>query len=77
MQEYSKQCQERLTENESRNPNGGTLPFVRMSKDLSYVEIVVTGVGPIYKKKIGGRDPSIVETEVKHYAKDHYQFEIK
>lgn len=64
----------RLNEHESKNPDGTGNPFVRLSKDMKYVEIVVCGIGPIYRKKIGGRDPSVVHTEVEHHAKDFYQF---
>lgn len=74
MEEYSKICQDRYTNRESQNPNGSMLPFVQISKDLKWVEIVVIGIGAVYKKKIGDRDPSIVETEVLHHAKDLYQF---
>ena len=78
MEEYTKMCKARLNENESRDPAGTSNPiFTRISKDLKWVEIVVSGVGPIYKKKIGGRDPSVVEMEVKHYGRDHYRFNIK
>lgn len=74
MEEYTKICRERLNENESRGPDDGDLPFVRVSKDLKFVEIVICGLGAIYRKKIGSRDPSIVETEVRYHAKNHYQF---
>lgn len=74
--EYSQKCLDRFNENESQNPNGSGLPFVRLSKDMKYVEIVVSGVGPVYRKKIGGRDPSVVETEVIHTAKETYRFPI-
>lgn len=77
LNEYSQMCKDRFNDVESKDPAGtGNSVFTRISKDLKYVEIVVSGVGPIYKKKIGGRDPSIVETEVKHHARDHYRFSI-
>jgi hypothetical protein len=77
MDQYSKMCRDRFNELESKDPAGSDNPiFTRLSKDLKYVEIVVSGIGAIYKKKIGGRDPSIVETEVKHHCRDHYKIPI-
>ena len=78
LNEYSQMCKDRFNELESKDPEGTDSPiFTRLSKDLKYVEIVVSGIGAIYKKKIGSRDPSIVETEVRHRAKEHYRFDIK
>ena len=74
MKDYTNLCKNRFKKNESQNPDKTDFPFVRMSKDLKYVEIVVVGLGPVYRKKIGGRDPSIVKTEVEHYSKMYYQF---
>jgi len=76
LSEESMEAIARNNEYESKNPNGTTFPFVRYSKDMRYVEIVVCGVGTIYKKKVGSRDPSIVMLEVEHLAKDYYRFPI-
>ena len=77
MDNYSKMCKDRFNELESKDPAGSSGPvFTRISKDLKYVEIVVSGIGAIYKKKIGGRDPSVVEMEVRHHGRDHYRFKM-
>jgi len=76
LSEESRIAKARFNENESQNPNGSGLPFVRVSKDMKFVEIVVCGIGPIYRKKIGGRDPSVVESEVVHHAKEVYRFQV-
>jgi hypothetical protein len=74
--EYSEMCKARFNENESQNPNGSGFPFVRFSKDMKWVEIVVIGIGPVHRKQIGTRDPDTVFTEVKHKSKEYYKFPV-
>jgi hypothetical protein len=61
---------------ETRNPDGSFRPFVRLSKDMKQVEIVVCGLlQPIFVKKVGKSDPSTVLENVRHYARTFYRFE--
>lgn len=57
------------------NPNGGTGPFVRFSKDMKFVEIVIVGWGPIYRKKIG-KNPEATHKAVEKVARRDYRLPI-
>ena len=74
MEDYSKICKARFNENESQNPNGSGYPFVRFSKNMKYVEIVVIGIGPVHRKQIGSRDPETVKLEMEHMSNSYYKF---
>lgn len=60
---------------ESTNPDGSKMPFTRFSKDMKFAEIVVCGVGPIYRFKIGTLEPEVAMAKVNAKARDYYQFE--
>ena len=49
--------------------------YVRVSKDMKRIEIVIPGFGPIYARKIGTKqDPVAIERQVKAYARNFYRF---